>query len=303
MAVQQFINAFLSTPPPFQVSAERLIEAFDKASREPWTVTHPGERDLDMVTTVKKYLDSIFTWEDRQFAIRVLCATRYVSWPEFITQLNASFDAFVADIGTTPFYVYLPTDKFGSEAVLIVLLWSKIRRLNFKGFIHSMTPLQMDDHVLVVDDAIYSGTNMIAIIDQLTDNNPKTMIHFHLVVPYVSDHGESQVRVELTPSQLRSIKIYGQVHTKALPWSEPWPGDDHQLLADRFQLEFMNQVPLYFDHKVGNNFASFPSIYLEGIVPGRPNFGSLLPYPPDNDLKSRVHNKYFKDVLPPPSHN
>lgn len=255
-----------------------------------------GKRELDL-NKVQAYIEAFQTPEDRKFALSILGTTRYVPWSEFVDKLNASCDAFCKNIGNTPFYVYLPTDKFGSEIVFTVLLWPKIRSLNFQGFIDLTTKLQHGDHVFVADDAIYTGIHITSIIDNLTFENPNTTINFHVVVPYVSRNGEQQILAPLSPNQNPVINMYPQVYTVNLSLSE------QEDLMNRFNVELPYAVPLYFDHKVGNNFASFPSIYMLGVVPNKTEFGCLIGYPPDTQIKHRMYQQYFQHLLPPPSLN
>jgi hypothetical protein len=63
-----------------------------------------------------------------------------------------------------------------------------------------------------------------------------------------------------------------------------------------------DQIPIYFDHTIAASTSSYPSIYLQGIIPGTPPryIGPLVNKPPDKAIRVRVYLKYFQNLLPPP---
>lgn len=277
------------------------------------SVTHPGSRRIS-AETITTYLNSFRNENDRAFAKKVLEATRYVSQEEFIGALNNSFTQFEEKIGDRPFVVYLPSAKFGSETIFTLRLWSRIRQLNFQGFVTCSDDPSADpytgitcvveggSHVLVIDDAIYCGNNVLGCIDEITYNNrdrhsKQNPIYFHLVIPFVSNIGRKTISEFTASKQFPNVSLYPM--ETMIPLREQWSGYTEELM-NRFQLEFMCQVPIYFDHKVACEFSTFEPIYMRGFVPEKGEIGMLLPSKPDTDLKSRLYRKYFIDTLRPP---
>ena len=71
------------------------------------------EHKLDPVKVhayVKKLTDPC-----KSFVFEVINNTTYVKYPEFKTQLLQSVIKFCITIGASPFYIFLPDNKVGSE--------------------------------------------------------------------------------------------------------------------------------------------------------------------------------------------
>ena len=225
----------------------------------------------------------------------------------------------MTEIGDQPFYVYLPSSKFGSENIYTLYLWSRIRSLNFQGFITISDNPSVDlyigitcvvdggpsgagSHILVIDDSVYIGNNALSIIDEITYANKgrhskQNPIYFHLVIPFVSTMGKEAILTFSSKDQFPIVTLYPT--EVMIPLRDLWSGYTEELM-ERFKLEFIHQIPLYFDHRVANEFSTFEPIYMGGIIPGQTPFGTLLPIKPDTDLKQRIYNKYFAGLLRPP---
>ena len=91
---------------------------------------------------------------------------------------------------------------------------------------------------------------------------------------------------------VKKLSHYFPKHNKP----EAYSSRHLQQFLERFDLEYDMQVPIYFDHKVANNFSTFEPIYLRGIIPGQENYGMLINYLPDTDVKTRIYNKHFINV-------
>jgi len=276
-----------------------IAKAFNAAYKDVdlLTIKHIGLRNISD-TTKKEYLSRFTNKEDREFVEKVLNETIYVPEHVFLKELNDAFDKFSENIRDEPFYIYLPKAKFGSEQIFTIYLWNKIINKNFIKFVHAESDIDKNSNILIIDDCIYTGINTLSAIDETTYNNKNKVINFHLVIPYVSNLGKLEIETFSNrfkdESQLFSVKFYNTVNTVNF-FSDPEDIKNEDFLR-KFKLEGVFQVPIYFDHKVGNNFSTFDSIYLKGIVPGEEDYGLLINYIPDTDVKTRVYNKHFVGV-------
>jgi hypothetical protein len=140
---------------------------------------------------------------------------------------------------------------------------------------------------LVIDDAIYSGHHLIAVLDNMTyELAQKTGLsqqevgsHFkiHLVVPYTNPQGINEIRrfaqgfnVTVSNYPDQEIPSLNSYFDTSAYYPDEWK------FAERFGSDSPNYPPVYFDHKVAGYGSSFPGIYLEGRVPGKAAMGSLL---------------------------
>lgn len=271
-----------------------FVSAFTKVDGDEVEVKNPGTRLLSH-TKLRQYLSSL-NESDRAFVKDVASAAQYVPWPNLIYSLNQSFDQFAKQIGQNPFYVFVPSYKFGSEFLLVAKLFPRIRQLSFQGFITPDTALESNADILIIDDCIYSGTNVSSIIDNIGYNNKNKnlTLTYHLVIPYVGKAGVKNIdklikslSLEIHPYPVMILHYYSIL--SLTPFSHVYPQYPEEQYR-RFKLEYMDHVPIYFDHKIGNEFATFSTIY-----------SALIENPPDTDIKMRIWQKYFKDVAKPPS--
>lgn len=268
---------------------------------------------------VQEYL-SRFSPEGRehQLAKNVLASTRYIPHTELIAGLEKSLDRFISAIGTKPFYIYLPLIKLGSENILLLLVWERLRKLNLAGFVTEDHPTVMpliqkngfvtwlpgNSHVLIIDDALYGGNNTMSKVDSvsyqsISMHSPESPLYFHVVIPFVSSMGKERLQsgIFVGPEQHIRVICYEQEVIPSFASIDPSYTED---VAETFGLEGSSQMAVYFDHKVANQFATFSTIYLQGIVPGKSAFGPVLSVLPDVEIKARVHSKYFSDLIKAP---
>lgn len=248
----------------------------------------------------------------------VLAWTRYIPHGELITGLEKSLDRFISAIGTKPFYIYLPLIKFGSENILLLLVWERLRKLNLAGFVTEdhptvmpliqknefVTQLPKNSHVLIIDDALYGGHNTMSKVDSvsyqsISMHSQESPLYFHVVIPFVSSMGKEMLQsgIFVGPEQHIQVMCYEQ---EVIPSFAAIDSSYTEELAEIFGLEGSSQMAVYFDHKVANDFATFSTIYLQGVVPGQPAFGPVLTVLPDTEVKHRVHAKYFSDLIGAP---
>lgn len=264
-----------------------LIDAFNRVDQNNIYVLNEGERAISSETW-DEYISKIEDEGLKETVLEVRRKTKYFTWSQFADLLNKSFNKFVASIGDKSFLIYLPSEKFSSEHVLVALLWKQIRKLNFQGFISltDFTLLEDGSNVLFLDDAIYSGNNLIGSMDGLNYETNKKFVYY--IVVACSTENISMIKDAMP---LLKGNIF---YTENIPLIDIPPGDDiHSRLSYRMS-------PTYFDHKVAGTMSSFPLIYLKGIIAENKEFGMLLPIKPDTEIKDRLYEKYFRDITPGP---
>lgn len=278
-----------------------LVKALNFACKDPeLKIKYAGLREIKE-TTKNDYLSRFTNIEDKEFVQSVLEKTIYIPSEEFFKSLEESFRLFSESIGDEPFYIYLPKQKFSSEHIFTIYLWEKIIHKNFIHFVNSESVIKEGTNILIIDDCIYTGNNILSAIDETTYTNKNIKINFYLVVPFVSVGGFEAISSFKMKTQLFSVKFFlikkmEHFFSKHNRLDNSPDSRNLEQFLERFKLEFSMQVPIYFDHKVANNFSTFESIYLEGIIPGQEDYGLLISYLPDTDVKSRIYNKYFQDI-------
>ena len=156
-----------------------LIKTFDHVDQNDIYVLNEGEREISSKTW-NEYIEKIKDNGLKETVLKVRQETKYFTWSRFVDLLKQSFNKFAKSIGVKPFLIYLPSEKFSSEHVLVALLWKQIRKLNFQGFISLTDFMLLEDgsNVLFLDDAIYSGNNLMGSMDGLNYESGKKFVYY-----------------------------------------------------------------------------------------------------------------------------
>lgn len=260
--------------PEFQ---EQLKKRFSVAD---YTIAHANERSL-VTTKVDKYLSQLQR-ADRRFVLSVVQHALYVPFDELLANLKQMVARFLEDIGEKEYYILLNDRKFASMALMLVKVYPLLDSSKFL-FATNRCKLPPESHLLIVDDASYTGTNLCANIDEVSFANPSLTVH--VAVPYVSQrikkYLETTSKVRFYQPQLMSSleELVGQ----------SFPDEVYQRFEAVGVLDFHDQIPLYFDHCVASKDSSFPTIYTP-----------LISHPPDRGVRHRLYDAYFLNLLPPP---
>jgi hypothetical protein len=260
-----------------------------------YDVTHVGERYL-IPKRVQEYLSQL-EGEDYRFASTVLDRTIYVPFNLLIEKLKQMTEKFLEQIQSEPFYIILNDSKFASMALMLIKIFPLFVKRNFL-FATSESKLPPNSNVLIIDDATYTGTNLEGMIDTINYNNLN--VNIHVVIPYMA-----KFMYEALPKlyPVFFYEPYLMLYMKEYLVENNLPLFSNEVYT-RFEafdkLEFHDQLPLYFDHTVASRDSSYPTIYLEGIVPNGIDYGPLIEYYLDLDVRESVYQQYFEELLPPP---
>jgi len=265
----------------------QLKAQFAKAK---YTISHVGERKLRTRGYVSK-----LQGEDYRFADTVLKRTIYVPFDVLVEKLRRGFEEFLVDIKSAHFYILLNHRKFDSMALMVCQVLP--RRRNF-SFVTTKSILPPGSRVVIIDDASYSGTNLTGQIDEITYHNSEATID--VIVPYMSRFTYTYLSKNF-PANFYQSELILLMEEYLTERGLPSFSDETYRRFDAIgNLEFHDQLPLYFDHAIGSKDSSFPTIYLQGIVPGGPDHGILIGCEPDLAVRTRVYEAYFDGLLPPP---
>lgn len=260
------------------------IAFYDATLERDWNLPQV-DRSFDK-EKVCKYL-AMFVDTEKLFVSRVIENTLYVNHKQFIEALDVSFEKFSQEIGDEPFYILLPEGKFGSENWIIALIWSKLSKLSVKGFIGINTKVPEKSHVVVIDDAMYSGQKTTGVIDEYVYNT-ESVITVHLLIPFVTEQSLSCVSV-VTNGFLSH-------HARLVPSSKSLV--DPVLIEQnyiKFGIEIEGVPLLYFDHKCAGAFSTYCTIY-NGFVPGQGEFQHLFKVKPSREKIEELET-FYQDFI------
>jgi hypothetical protein len=175
-----------------------------------------------------------------------------------------------------PDYVFLPK-KIGSEQYFFSQIYDLFPSIVIPDNIITNYKLseelleKNELNILIVDDAIFSGTNTIDKIAHLYYDNKINKINFIIIIPLQLEQiNQEYINTRFTLKSKSIINII-QVPGFLIP---PYIHYQNDLLGN----ESLIMSTCYFDHKVPNNYGSWPQIYLDGelYIKKSTPFGSLF---------------------------
>lgn len=280
--------------------SKQIFNALDENINKNFSMK-PVDRSLDL----EKCFEYLSLFDDdnyRNFAKEVIDNTLYVNFYELKENLMKSFIKFKEEINDRAFSIFFSSKKIGSENWLLHILWPLLRTLNVEGFVTDDEFLlrkegRLPKEILIIDDCSYSGIHVCGIVDELPyfasgygeDDNltgPRTVISkFHVLIPYMTEFSKSQIKSCEDTSEV----VFHNIHELTTLQEK---SDD---INEKFGIELIG-CPIYFDHKVANNFGTFPMIYKDGLyfVNGEKRyFGSLLKEPTSRYKIEQLRPLYF----------
>lgn len=183
---------------------------------------------------------------DNQSIVKTIVdSTVYISFDYMMTLLNTALDKF--ELVHDNYNLYIdPLVKISSEHWLITLL---AHRLNPVNCFYGDVPIDNNLPILLIDDAIYSSNHMCGIIDELTYNNP-IINKFYCIVAVTSMLKPGVV------TQFGATIIAG-LNLEHLQIATLIPDYNWDYMYKTFGCETDCVLPVYFDHKIANEFGSY----------------------------------------------
>lgn len=255
------------------------------------------DRSLDEVK-VRKYIEQLQP-DEQKFVRELLDKTTYISFAELKIALSYAFEKFKKSIGDQPFYLMASGYKFGSEHWFIGLLWDQIRTMNLLGILNENSELKLTEptNIVIIDDAIYTGNNVLSMIDEFSyflsekQGRPQkdicSNIKLHMVIPFINYSG-----LESINHFLKEFGIIGYTYSNNIIDGLSDLIDVSDNMVDRFGIDIPEMSAIYFDHKVAGSMSTFSMIYLDGLVPGKERFGSLFKVNPSRHKIEELETLY-----------
>lgn len=205
------------------------------------------------------FLQNIADPKKRSIAKKIIDNTRYIS---FQTMKNKYVDL-IKQLPDQYNLAFLTSDKIGSEHWLIVLLWPYLKTKCVK-IINSHLDIDNTHPIVIIDDCIYSGCHMCGVVDALQYDYKQTT-------------GKVLINTFICLTAYRGIDSTGQlcndfgtVEVLSAEVLSPLKLENINYMYKYFGCESEYVLPLYFDHKIANNFGSYPNIYSQ-IVNEQPS--------------------------------
>lgn len=148
--------------------------------------------------------------------------------------------------------LYIPDGKIGSEHYLMLKLREE---LNPVSVVYGMEVVTNDYPMLLIDDAIYTSHNMCGTIDKYRYET-KCKNQFYVVVGLLSSQ-----EVELVSNSFYfNTKVIAYAVCEHLLPANMFEDYDEKYMYNEFGCETSYVLPVYFEHKLANEFGAYQFI-------------------------------------------
>ena len=258
------------------------------------------------INQINKQLFIEHTADDaKEAVIKLLNSIIHISYETFIEQINKNLNEVINyKLDNRPIFVYMNKKDKDKSSFWMFLLIEKIlikKYIEIK-LIYDFKEVKNDDIVLLVDDCIYSGSQISNTIYSLLNKLPvNKRINLMLFIPYMSLNGKNRILEVFKEKQYKNFIITN--HIEILPLSEYLTEEEAKNIFNYYyQIKYDKELEkylIYFDHKVADNISSHPYIF-NGTVPNTKNkeiiqqiYEFNKQYYDDNDNKlTKLENQY-----------
>lgn len=242
--------------------------------------------------SVQVYLNSLKSPLSREFAEEWIKTVQYISFFELYGSLLYSLRAALKEIGDKSWCILLNDRKYASEHWLIQLLFLDELKGKEPTIYYEIVP-GIPSHIVVIDDASYSGGNVFGLLDEsayqkdkrCTDENKHDLKEYtvHIVIPFISEVARDTIVSVKNYHGYREIKLYPHgKYISTLPLTEKYfylnRGEwmiRKELVEDCDLEEVSALVPIYFDHKIASGRSTASGI-LQRLVNPPPTRAPIL---------------------------
>jgi hypothetical protein len=196
-------------------------------------------------TKLNKFLEGL-NEKDKGIVNKIVENTIYMSREELFSSLHRCVDRL--NTIAPEYNLYIPKGCIGSEHWIVSVLEDILKPVMILWGHDEHTTIDNDYPIVVLDDAIYSSVNMCGTLDQLRYDTGITNKAYCVVA--VASSLDTQI------SDFNGEIITDRVldHLQARNLFEEY---DYDYMYETFKCETECVLPLYFDHKVANEFGSY----------------------------------------------
>ena len=185
--------------------------------------------------------------KEREYVTKIADNTIFISTERMVEKVRNGLNKFKAD--NPKYNLYVPSGKIGSEHYLLLQLKDELHPIEV---IYGSQKVNNDYPVLIVDDAIYSSTNICGHIDTLRyETGMKNK--FVVVVAVISSQNVSLVE----DSEYFQAEVIADMELSHLLPERLFDDYDFDYFFKHFGCETECMVPLIFEHKIANEFGTY----------------------------------------------
>jgi hypothetical protein len=209
----------------------------------------------------------------RAIANEFILKTTYINYNMFLKTYKKAIEEMISMLDTNVLQFFISIDDKNKSNYWIMQIIEKYVNSNkYKiNIISDFSKLDPSIPVIIADDASYSGSQMANTIE---DNFQRTKLDVFILIPFMSNTAIDIIKKSYTDNLNEgSIMFLDKSIYIMKPIYELIDKDRIELLFSYYthNPKYIREYPIYFDHKVADNYSSFPLIYTYGIIPNNYN--------------------------------
>ncbi len=227
----------------------------------------------------------------RKIATEFILKTVYINHVQFLKTYKVAIKEMLDILKTDILQFFMNVDDINKSSYWIMQIIRKY--INKKKYIIKIiTDVKNLDEslpVIIADDASYSGSQMA---NTIQDNFENTRFDIFILIPFMSNTAIDIIKKSYTDNNNEgSIKFLDTSIYIIKPIYELMSKENIEKLFLYYtdNPKYIREYPIYFDHKVADNYSSFPLIYTYGIIPN--NYNKKIIH------ESKSNRKPFKDIF------
>ena len=210
----------------------------------------------------------------KSIATEFIMKTTYISYKIFVKYLKKSFYEMISDlkpIKTLQFLIISDYDKtlykYKSGYWILNHLYDyiDIKKYSVK-IINNIKDIDTSIPIIIPDDASYSGSQISSFIEKFENMS----CDIYILIPFLSNTSIDVIKDMFNASNIDGDIFFPNKSKYIIkPIYELMNEEKIEKLFSYYTKDGKNirEYPIFFDHKVADNYSSFPLIYTYGVIP------------------------------------
>ena len=257
-------------------------------------IIKPNKHSIDN-RKLYKWLDNSDV-EIKNIATEFIMKTTYISYSVFNKVIKKAFYEMLSILKTKTLQFYIASDninhKFKSGFWVLKHIEQYIDKDKYDvKIIYDIDNIDFDIPVIIPDDATYSGSQINMFLEVFQNKN----CDIYILIPFISNTAINVIKDSFEKYNINgNIFFVNKAKYTMVPIYELMEQNKIEKLFSYYSKDGKNirEYPIYFDHKVADNYSSFPLIYTYGIIPNKYNKNII-----QNCKKNRLPFKEIFDKL------
>jgi len=210
----------------------------------------------------------------KSIATEFIMKTTYISYSIFVKYLKKSFYEMISDLKTTKtlqFLIISDNDKisykYKSGYWILNHLYDYIDTKKYSiKIVNDIKNIDTSIPIIIPDDASYSGSQISSFIE----NFENMSCDIYILIPFLSNTAIDVIKNTFNSSNIEGDLFFPNKSKYIIkPIYELINEEKIEKLFSYYTKDGKNirEYPIYFDHKVADNYSSFPLIYTYGVIP------------------------------------